>query len=286
VQPAGNVITFQPQRQVRRSVTLYQVGIAMPLPCRRRWPLLALLLFCTGISSAIAGDPSEFTYRTNPTEVRPKFSAMDQNNHGVATLQASDFTVMDKDVTVRNFQSFTRSGWTQLEIAILIEGSESVSPRYRQEMADILELVSQTAGVPDESLSIFSFAGPHPALVCTGDCRESHAAERLSAAHAGGMTPLFDTIFFAADSLSHHGDVRAESVLIVFSDGADSISRNSLGDAIDAGLKSDVQLDCIDLNAPGQWSQERRRAAESRQCDWRPLFLAARRGHSRTECNP
>jgi hypothetical protein len=198
----------------------------------------------------VRGDPSEYRYRTSANEVRVNFSAMDQNNHGVATLQVSDFAVVDKDVIVRNFQSFTRSDWTKLEIAILVDTSESVTPQFRHEMADVLNLVSQTAGVPDENLSMFSFEGPHPVLLCAGDCRASGTAERLPAKRSLAVTPLFDTIVFATDFLAHHGEAHAEKVLIVFSDGADTISRNSLGEAIDASLKSEVQLNCIDLNKP------------------------------------
>jgi len=223
------------------------MGMAIPLPCRPVWPLLSLLLFCAGISPATAGDPAELTYRSSANEVRLSFSVMDQNNHGVATLLASDFAVVDKDVIVRSFQSFSRSDSTKLEIAILVDSSESVSPLFRRETADILELVSQTSGVPDEHLSIFSFHGLEPALLCAGDCRASHAADRLPA-RAGGLTPLFDTIVFASDFLSHRGDARTEKILIVFSDGADTISRNSLSDAIDASLKTEVQLECVDLN--------------------------------------
>ena len=69
--------------------------MAVLLSCRRRWPLLSVVLFCAGLSISVASDPAEYTYCTNPTEVRPNFSAMDQNNHGVATLQASDFAVVD-----------------------------------------------------------------------------------------------------------------------------------------------------------------------------------------------
>jgi VWFA-related protein len=229
--------------------------MAISIPCRRPGPLLSLFLFCAGMAPAIAEDRAEFTYRTNATEVRLTFSATDQNNHGVAALQPSDFAVVDKDVIVRNFQSFTRSDWTKLEIAILIDASESVTPRFRQGMADILELVSQGAGVPDENLSIFSFDGQRPALLCAGDCRASHAAERLHATRARGLTPLFDTLAFAANFLSDHGDARAEKVVILFSDGVDTISRNSLRDAIDTALRSEVQVDCIDLNQPSHFSQ-------------------------------
>lgn len=260
--------------------------MAIPVPCRRPWPLVLLLLFCAGISPAMAGDPAEFTYRSQVTEVRLNFSAMDQNNHGVATLQASDFAVVDKDVIVRNFQSFTRSDWTKLQIAIVIDASESVTPRFRQEMADILELVSQTAGVPDENLSLFSFDGPRPALLCAGDCRASHAAERLPAARAHGLTPLYDTLAFAADFVSHHGDAHAQKVLIVFSDGADTISRNSLDDAIDAALRERGPTGLHRLEPACLRVARRGGSEKSCQCDRRPLFSAARRGHPRTECNP
>ncbi len=153
--------------------------MARRLSCWHTAPLLSLLVLCGGISPGIAGDRPDFTYRTNASEVRLSFSATDQNNHGVATLQASDFAIVDTDVIVRNFQSFTRSDWTKLEIAILIDASESATPRFRQEMADVLELVSQTVGVPDENLSIFSFAASQPALLCAGNCRASHALDRI-----------------------------------------------------------------------------------------------------------
>jgi len=222
--------------------------MATPLSGWRVLPVQSLLLLiCTGISQGAPGDSPEFTYRANVSEVRLSFSATDQNNHGVATLQPSDFAVVDKGFIVRNFQSFSRSDWTKLDLAILIDASESVTPRFRQETADILELVSQTAGVPDENLSIISFQGLKPALLCTGDCHASHAAEQLPATRAGGLTPLFDTIVFASDFLSQHGDPHAGKVLILFSDGQDTISRNSLADAIDAAQTTDVQIYCIDL---------------------------------------
>ncbi len=229
--------------------------MAKPLPGPRLWPRLALLLFCGGTFPRLAGDPVDFVYRAKVAEVRLNFSATDQNNHGVATLQASDFAVVDKDFIVRNFQSFTRSDWTRLEIGILVDASQSVTPRFRHEMADLLELVSETAGVPDENLSVFTFHGIEPALLCGGDCRASHAADRLPAAGAGGLTPLFDTIVFATKFLSDHGDANAARVLIVFSDGDDTISRTSLGDALEASLRNQVQLYCIDLKRHRGFSQ-------------------------------
>jgi len=205
------------------------------------------LLICTGISLGAPGDRPEFTYRTNVNEVRLSFSATDLKNHGVATLQASDFAIVDKGFIVRNFQSFSRSDWTKLEIAILLDTSESVTPRFRQEIADALAILFQTDGVPDENLSIFSFHSLQPALVCSGDCRASHAAGQLTDTRASGLTPLFDSIVFAANFLSKHSEAKAGKVLILFSDGQDTISRNSFADAVDAAHAADIQVYSIDM---------------------------------------
>lgn len=99
-----------------------------------------------------------------------------------------------------------------------------------------------------------------PAVLCAGDCRASRAAERLPETPAGGLAPLFDTVVFASDYLWQHGalwrqcelsqkgDAKAEKILIVFSDGADTVSRNSFANAVDAALRDEVQVFSIDLN--------------------------------------
>lgn len=222
--------------------------MAIPVPTRRFRSFLWLPLFCAGIVPALAANPADYTYRTSSTEVRLSFSATDQNNRGVATLQPSDFAVVDKDVIVRSFQSFSRSDWTKLEIAIVLDASGSVTPQFRQEIADVLNLLSQTTGIPDENVAIFSFRGMRPVMLCAGDCHASHAVESLPARRADGLTPLFDTIVFASDFLSQRSDVHTQRILIVFSDGVDTVSNRSLRDAIDASLRDDIQIECIDVN--------------------------------------
>ena len=223
--------------------------MARLLSARRSWPTISLLVFVIGISSAVAGDKPDFTYRTNTSEVRLTFSALDQNDHGVATLQASDFAVVDKGFIVRDFQSFTRSDVTKLEIVIAIDLSESVSPRFRKELSDTLTLLAQTSVMPEENISLLEFQNSKPTILCAGNCRKSPDLETLSSATALGMTPLYDTIVFASDFLAKRGDIQTHRILILFSDGQDTFSRHTLRDAMDAALASDVQIDCIDIGA-------------------------------------
>ncbi|HTS09454.1 MAG TPA: VWA domain-containing protein [Candidatus Eisenbacteria bacterium] len=216
--------------------------MAIPLPARRGWPIPWILLFWVGTSPAISGDQPDLTYRTRTNEVRLAFSATDQNDHGVATLKSNDFAVVDTGFIVRDYQSFTRSDYSRLEIAVLIDSSESVTPRYRKEISDALTLLSDSAGVPEENISLLSFQSTKPALLCSGDCRSSNAVENLPASHSGGLTPLFDSIVFASDLMAAKGDAQAEKVLIVFSDGNDTISLRSLTDARDSAVAHNVQI--------------------------------------------
>ena len=221
--------------------------MAITVTVRRLGPLAVFLLLASVLRAA-AADPPDVTYRTHANEVRLTFSVTDQNNHGVATLQPGDFAVVDTEFIVRNFQTFSHADSTKLEIAILADGSQSIAPFFRQEVSDLVDLVAQTAGIPEKNLSIFSFAGSEPRLLCAGDCRTSHSAARLAPPDSGGLTPLFDAILDASDFLSQHADRDAQKILIVLSDGQDTVSRNSLKAAVDRALHAAVQIYAIDLN--------------------------------------
>jgi Ca-activated chloride channel family protein len=214
---------------------------------RRWWPVSLFLLVCSGLALSAPGDTPEATYRANVAEVRLTFTATDQNNHSVATLQAGDFAVVDRDIVVRDFQSFTRSGWTKLHVVVLIDTSESVTPRLRQEITDILQVISPDAGIPEEDLSLVSFHGIKPNLICAGNCRASGALDQLPAVEAGGLTPLFDSVVYAAALFAQPGEPDARKVLILFSDGEDTISRHSAADAMESAMASELRIYAVGL---------------------------------------
>jgi len=222
--------------------------MAIPIPARRIWPTFLLITLMAGTSPAVSGDQPDLTYRTGTSEVRLTFSATDQNDHGVATLQANDFAVVDTGFIVRDFQSFTRSDYSKLEIAILIDCSESMSPYVRNEIVDTLGLLAQTSGVPEENVSLFSFRNSKPVELCSGNCRASHIEDALPATKGAGLTPLYDSIIFASEQLSQHGDAQTQKALILFSDGQDTISLKSLRNALDSAVIHNIQIYSIDMN--------------------------------------
>jgi VWFA-related protein len=217
---------------------------------RHNWPALAILLLPCFPASSNSNDFPSTTYRTTVSEVRIPFFATDEHNRSVDTVKKEDFAVVDNGLVVRSFRSFSRSDETALDLVVVVDVSESVAPRFRAGMQDVLQLISHSQPVSDDSISVLSFSGVQPALICSGNCRGSAAESRLLALRAGGETPLFDALAFGAGFISHRRTPGVEPVLIVFSDGDDTVSRTSAGDALEALAASNALIYSVDLGNP------------------------------------
>jgi len=226
--------------------------------------LLALFaLPCLAAAQLLAEDTSDSpnlpAYRSTVSEVRVTFFATDENNHPLATLTKLDFAIVDNERVVRNFRSFTHSDETSLDVVALVDMSESVAPRLRVALTDVLQLVAQEQSIPDDNISVLSFGGAaggwRPAILCSSGCRASDSISKLLAVKSGGTTPLFDALIFAADLISQHrrggghsadrGIVRP--VLILFSDGYDTISMHSAREALQAVLDEGALVYSVDM---------------------------------------
>ena len=223
-----------------------------------RLALLALLALTYASAAEDPNHPSGVpTYRSDVSEVRVTFFATDENNRPVATLTKSDFAVVDNERVVRNFRSFTHSDETSLDVVALVDLSESVAPRFRVAISDVLQLVAREQSIPDDNIAVLSFggtsggtfAGIRPAVLCASGCGASDSVTRLLAVKikGGGTTPLFDALIFAADFISHHRRAGARSVLILFSDGNDTISLHSADDALEAVLDAGALIYSVDM---------------------------------------
>jgi len=217
---------------------------------RHNWPALAILLLPSILAIGSFNDLPSATYRSTVSEVRISFFATDEHNRSVDTVNKEDFAIVDNELVVRKFRSFSRSDETALDLVAVVDVSESVAPRFGAGMQDVLQLVSQDQPVSDDSISVLSFRGIQPAIICSGDCRGSAAESRLLALHAAGATPLFDTLAFGADFISHRRTAGVKPVLILFSDGNDTVSRTSAGDALEAVIASNALIYSVDLGNP------------------------------------
>jgi len=212
-----------------------------------QWPLLAIFLFLSTTARGGPADLPDLTYRTTVSEVRLTFFATNGHNQAIRQLQPGDFAIVDDGWVIRDFRSFGPSEIAGLNVVVLLDSSESVASGFRREAAEAIQLIAQTPWIAQDHLSVATFAGAKPGVVCVKTCREL-TPNRLLAAPADNATPLFDGIVFAADSLSAHRDENLRPAIILFSDGEDTISRNAAASAIEAALTGDAPIYTVDMN--------------------------------------
>lgn len=216
-----------------------------------RFVLLFLLL--SGSVFAGTAEVPAATYHATTSEVHVRFFTTDGKNRPVDNVQTDDFAIVDGDTVIREFRSLSRSDETGLELLIMVDASESVAPRFKAIIDEVLKFVAQKQ-VAGDDVSVASFAGLHPSVICAGDCRSDAARQSLLALKPAGATPLFDALEYGARFISGRRTPGLRPVVILFSDGDDTISMSSAEDALQALIDSGALLNTIDVNKPGDFS--------------------------------
>lgn len=184
-------------------------------------------------------DSPPTTYRTQSSEVRVTFFATDASNHLVDSISRDDFAVVDGEMVVRDFRSLTRSQETKLDIVLPVDASESVAPRFHAITEQVLKLISQRHLGDD--LSVITFSGLRPALLCAADCGAS-TEHKIRALNPAGATPLFDSLVFNSQYIGSRHIPGVRQVVILLSDGNDTISAASGRHALDAVMETGALL--------------------------------------------
>jgi VWFA-related protein len=193
-------------------------------------------------------DAPAVTYHASTSEVRVSFFATDENNRLIENVNKDDFAVVDSGVVIRNFRSLAHAEETALDIVVLIDASESVAPRFRTTVDDVLQLSSHNDSSRDH-FSVITFAGLEPTLLCDGNCGAQWTNDRLCTTQAAGTTPLFDALVYAASLLSRRSAPGVRQVILLLSDGRDTVSRNTARDAFQAVIATGATIYAVDLNA-------------------------------------
>jgi VWFA-related protein len=210
-----------------------------------------------------------------PVTVRDKKGAL------VTDLNKSDFALTE-DGRPQTIKSFTKESNLPFRVGLLVDTSRSVSGALENERAAAGKFVdlmlspepkegdadksgakekSSTASGPDEAFLIHfdrevellqdftsSREKLHRELEEMGSTRqredpqgpETTGDERDHHSHGRNGTQLYDAIFLAADELMRQKDGR--KALVVFSDGVDHGSKDSLNDAVDAADRASLAI--------------------------------------------
>ncbi len=213
---------------------------------RQGWSFAVLLVLfpCFLFAGSNTGEAPP-TYRTGSSEVRVTFYATDEENHLVRPIEKNDFAVIDGDMVIRDFRSLQPSQETALDVLILVDASESVASHFDVVKQYVGRLVSQSQAA--DRVAIVTFSGLKSSVLCAEDCTSPDRTETLRALHPTGATPLFDSLKTSARILAGWQDPTRRPVLILFSDGNDTISASSSRDALNALTATGALLYAVDL---------------------------------------
>jgi len=214
------------------------------------FPLL-LALFPVVLLSSSSGEDPQIRYHTGTSEVRVAFFATDQNGRLIDNLSKDDFAVIDSGTVIRDFRSLARSTETALDVVALVDTSESVASRFRANLQHVVQLVDEKSMNRADAISVVQFAGLEPQIVCSRDCRSVEAEQKLRSIQPQGPTPLFDALTYTAQFVVERHAPATRQVVILFSDGNDTISRASAREALEAMLSSGAMLYSVNVDASG-----------------------------------
>lgn len=160
----------------------------------------------------------------------------------VGGLEKTDFRVTDNGVE-QQIAVFERNTEQPLSIALLVDTSRSTEREKRYEISSINTFVTRLTGEgnPGDTLALFSFNTEVTALTPFTRGR-GVIRSGLAKLKSEGGTALFDAIYLASGELRRR---EGRHVVLVVSDGGDTVSRTSFQKALEALHAADAVLYAI-----------------------------------------
>jgi len=237
--------------------------------------LSALLLLCppcVGLSQQAAEKPAGqekpvATLHVDAREVLLPVTVRDKKGALVTNLQMSDF-VLTQDGRPQTIKSFTRESNLPFRLGLLVDTSRSTLGALENERKAAGKFIDQMLPADPKSgtgadeaflihfdrevelLQDFTSSREklHTQLDEMGSTRKSRddrqgpetTGDERDHRQGRGGTQLYDAIFLASDELMKSKDGR--KALVVFSDGVDRGSKDTLNDAVDAADRANVAV--------------------------------------------
>lgn len=209
----------------------YLAGFQLLTPrnCNRRKhagsaTLLALLLFAL---SSLAQSPPLIRKRVG--EVRLTLVATDRNERPLPRLSPSDITVLDNGSPVPSFDLRPAVDFP-LQVALVLDVSGSTKQSWALVHDALIESFHQSLR-PGDQLLVLGFSNKIETERRIADPEQLE--EALQPRSAGGLTALYDALYYACSHPMMRGGTEAQRrALILFSDGEDNLSIHGLGETI------------------------------------------------------
>ena len=176
------------------------------------------------------------TFRVNVKLVNVFSTVTNSGGAPVSSLKQEDFQVFE-DGKPQKIAVFQRESELPLSIVIAIDTSLSTRNDQKLEL-DSARRFAHTILRPIDGISLFQFSEVVDQLTpFTADIRVIDRG--ISRVHTGAATALYDTLYLASDVLLER---RGRKVMVVVTDGGDTVSKTSYHDAVREAQQAEVIL--------------------------------------------
>lgn len=193
----------------------------------------------TVIAALAAAPAQEPVFRVDVRLVRILATVRDERGALAGNLERGDFRVTDNGVE-QEIAVFERQSAQPLSIAVLIDRSRSTQRERAYELRALERFFDAVIreGNPQDAAALYSFN-----FEVVQQAPFTRRIERLKAAirqlRSEGATALYDAVYLAAGDL---GQREGRRVMIVVSDGADTISRTRFHAALESLHRADAVM--------------------------------------------
>lgn len=211
---------------------------------------VALGLSPSGLSQRAPTQRPDDTVRISVTDVRLPVSVLDKKDRFIYELTKEDFQVYE-DKRLQEIKHFQAKSDIPLDIAVLMDTSSSVRGKLRFEKESAVSFVQTVLQRRRDRVLFATFDNQ---VLLHQDFTDS--TELLAKAiedkkiKANGETRLYDAIYRVCEEKMGTDRTR-RGVIIVISDGDDTISDRTLEDAIAISQKREVTIYSISTKAGG-----------------------------------
>ncbi|HET8550319.1 MAG TPA: VWA domain-containing protein [Bryobacteraceae bacterium] len=192
--------------------------------------------------AAIFLSAQETTIRVDVRLVRLLATVKDNFGNPIGNLKKEEFTVLDNGVP-QEIAVFERHTEQPLSVALLVDTSASTAKDFRYQAESVTRFLRALfrEGNPKDAVSLYSFNWQ---VLEHSDFTRN--AERLERAVRGmkseAGTAMYDAIWLAADNLEQRD---GRHVMVIVTDGADTVSTKKYRDAVEALHRADSVLYAI-----------------------------------------
>jgi VWFA-related protein len=193
------------------------------------------------------------------------FTVFNKQNRIVSTLNESDFRVTD-DGQPQRILFFSRQSDLPLRVGLLMDTSNSIRSRLKFEQEAAIDfLYTVIRREKDQTFLMTIEDDPQMVVAATSDL--NNVRDAILRQRAGGGTALYDAIYRASQEMAKlpllPDSQPPRRVLVVISDGDDTLSRRSRSEALDMAQRAGIVIYTISTSTEWVVSDNNSRAART-----------------------